>query len=256
MVEEGCLTVEPGKGSGDSGSTKPLMGLNLWPAWRTILQQKGYGNQIAMQTCTKRFKFGGGEITTAKQCCTFPIVVGGKARQISVYLVPGDTPMLTARPCFEQSGMVTDWPDKMYLFKEEGVCHDAVQEHEDHFIFDLLEGLPQLASEAEEVSYQQPASGDDSDQEMDEGVPSRAPPSSEERSDESDGDTSSESDFDVDDALLSSVGMRSGAAAVSLITPTLVDVRPLDDKAFDEPLAAVSVEEVYLSHRRRPSWSW
>ena len=79
---EECLQVAPGKGIGDSGSTKPLMGADAWAVWKQLLEEKGYVEDMETAGCSQRFHSGGGEVKVSKMMITFPVCVSQQIRVI------------------------------------------------------------------------------------------------------------------------------------------------------------------------------
>ena len=62
---------------------------------------------------------------------------------MNFYLIEGSMPLLIARPCFEEWGVICDFRDKNIMYKDEGnVWHDVAQNEKGHLILDLLGGLP------------------------------------------------------------------------------------------------------------------
>ncbi len=145
------VNLATGKGVGDSGATKPVMGLEEWPNWRKKLTDMGMADQITTERCQKTFRFGNDATATAKQRVTLPVWIRGSKREITVYLVPGRVSLLVARPCLEEWGIVVDYRNKkaMYLDEEPQTWNDIETNDKGHMILDLL-NFPEDALEAKE----------------------------------------------------------------------------------------------------------
>ena len=63
------------KGIGDSGATKPIMGLDERPKWRKKITEMGFAHHILTKRCDKTFRFGNDDTATAKQMVAFPVWV-------------------------------------------------------------------------------------------------------------------------------------------------------------------------------------
>ncbi|CAK0840096.1 unnamed protein product [Prorocentrum cordatum] len=120
------VNLATGKGVGDSGATKPVMGLDEWPKWRKKLTDMGMADQITTERCQKTFRFGNDVTATAKQMVTFPVWVRKTKREITVHLA-------------------------MYLDEVPQTWSDIETNEKGHMILDLLSS-PEDALEIKEES--------------------------------------------------------------------------------------------------------
>ena len=106
---EDIYAVEASKGNADGGATKPVMGKKTWKQWVDILVSKGKLGKVIYDKCERRFRFGNNNVLVAKTVVTFNVMRFGEERTLSVYLVDGSTPLLIARTCLEEWGVVQDY---------------------------------------------------------------------------------------------------------------------------------------------------
>ena len=79
---EDILFVTAGKGVADGGATKPVMGLDTWKSWMTVLQAKGRLGSVEYEKCNRRFRFGNNNVLVARQLVRVPFVLHGCERVI------------------------------------------------------------------------------------------------------------------------------------------------------------------------------
>ena len=157
LYGEECFFVDAGSGIGDSGSTQPVMGKDTWKLWMVLLENKGYLEQVSYERASRRFKFGGGEVKTATASVSFPVSLFGTLKHLKVFLIDGALPLLIARPCFEEWGVVCDFRAKAVLLKDDDpeTWHKVRQNDKGHLILDLITGLPALKEAPAEVNAAQ-----------------------------------------------------------------------------------------------------
>ncbi|CAK0898147.1 unnamed protein product, partial [Prorocentrum cordatum] len=152
-VEEVSLATATGMGVGDSGATKPVMGLEGWPAWLEKLQKMGLSSEIHTATCHKTFRFGNDETATAKQQVTCPVWAKNARRQMIVYLVSGRGVSAGGEACLEEWGMVIDHRNNEVMHLEEQAPEwiDMETNETGHMIIDML-SFPSDVPAADEES--------------------------------------------------------------------------------------------------------
>jgi len=159
QIEEIMVAIEAGKGIGDSGATRCVMGLSTWQEWTTVLKQKKLLDKVQKETCERTFRFGNGESLVAKMKVQIPVQIYGKDKTMEIFLVPGSTPLLVSRVCFEEWGLVLDFKAGQVMFRDDPKLgwFDVARSEKGHFILDLLNGFPTLVEDAlieqEEDSY-------------------------------------------------------------------------------------------------------
>ena len=112
VIVDEINNVEIGCGAADSGATKSVMGEVTWQAWCELLASKNLLNKVKTEVCSRKFRFGSGQVLTAKKMVTLDIHLHGTQQKITVYIVLGSTPLLISRPDMESWGMVIDFRNK------------------------------------------------------------------------------------------------------------------------------------------------
>ena len=137
---EDALTTEAGKGITDSGATRPVMGEETWQRWLDATRDKGIALHAKYEPCNRQFRFGNKEVLVSKRTVTFTAKPFGANKELTVNLVPGSTPMLVARTCLEDWGMILDFRKGTASLKDDPAGGWKPLERDDrgHFILDLL----------------------------------------------------------------------------------------------------------------------
>ena len=99
------LNVEVGTGAADSGATLPVVGMKCWKHWLRLPWIRAHEAEIKYDRCNKLFRFGGGKTLPSTMCVSFPVKVFNTVRQLTVYLIDSDAPLLIARPTLEEWGL-------------------------------------------------------------------------------------------------------------------------------------------------------
>ena len=160
--------VEPGKGAADSGATRAVVGSETWQAWAELLPNKGRLAQVVTAPSARKFRFGNGQVLTAKFQVTFEVDVFGSRQSLTVCVVPGSTPLLIARPDLESWGLIVDFRNKRALLLDDPdkTWHHLTQSDKGHFVLDLLGAFPDKVDQAlaaAEGSESSASSTDDDD---------------------------------------------------------------------------------------------
>ena len=144
-----CFVVETGKGIADGGATKPVIGLDTWQSWTQVLQAKDRLGTCVYESCRRRFRFGNQAAVASKQTATFDVLVFGKPKTITIWLVPGTTPMLCSRSCFENWGIAQDFREGKVMMKDHPELGWLVPDRDDksHRVIDLINGFPDREDE-------------------------------------------------------------------------------------------------------------
>ena len=75
--------------------------------------------EIKYDRCDKLFRFGGGKTLPSTVCVSFPVKVFNTVRQLTVYLIDSDAPLLIARPTLEAWGIVCGFRNKRIQLLDE-----------------------------------------------------------------------------------------------------------------------------------------
>ena len=82
---------------------------------------------LSLHYCHKPLRFGNDQSLVSTTVARVPMACGGRCGRIFVYLIPGDTPFLVARPIMEALGLSIDfgtqsirWPDQDWLLATRG----------------------------------------------------------------------------------------------------------------------------------------
>ena len=89
-------------GAADSGATLPMVGMKCWKHWLRLPWFRAHEAEIKYDRCNKLFRFGGGKTLPSTVCVSFPVKVFNTVRQLTVYLIDSDAPLLIARPTLEE----------------------------------------------------------------------------------------------------------------------------------------------------------
>ncbi|CAK0890436.1 unnamed protein product, partial [Prorocentrum cordatum] len=151
-----------GKGISDGGATRPVMGDKARAQWEELLRSRQLLHEVEDSKSDRRFRFGDGRALEAKQIVTLTARPFGVKKQIATHPIEGWAPLLIARPCMEERGLIRDHragaftmkdlPDKRWMKSE--------RDEMDHFIIDLLGEAGGDADDA--MNEGAPADGEDS----------------------------------------------------------------------------------------------
>ena len=86
--------VEAGKGIGDSGATRSVVGSETWKEWLVKLNELGRLPTVRYERCSRQFRFGNQQVLTATKKVMLPVMVHGVAKDLEAFIVAGRTPML------------------------------------------------------------------------------------------------------------------------------------------------------------------
>ncbi|CAK0862702.1 unnamed protein product [Prorocentrum cordatum] len=183
------LTV--GKGISDGGATRPVMGDKVWAQWEELLRVKQLLHEVKYEKSDRRFRFGDGKTLEAKKAVTLSVWPFGIKKQVAIHLVEGWTPLLIARPCMEERGLIQDYRAGTFMMKDlpDKGWMKSERDEKGHFIIDLLG-----------------SAGKEADDAMNEGAPTDGEESSDDSTDKDSegssakGETDDRSDSSVPDA--------------------------------------------------------
>ena len=111
--------VEVGIGVADSGATLPVVGMKCWKHWLRLPWIRAHEAKIKYDKCDKLFRFGGGKTLPSTVRVSLPVKVSNTVRQLTVYLIDSDAPLLIARPTLEEWGIVCDFRNKRIQLLDE-----------------------------------------------------------------------------------------------------------------------------------------
>ncbi|CAK0887762.1 unnamed protein product, partial [Prorocentrum cordatum] len=194
---EEVYLMSTGKGISDGGATRPVMGDKIWAQWEELLRSRQLLHEVEYGKSDRRFRFGDGKTLEAKRSVTLNVWPFGVKKQITIHLVEGWAPLLIARPCMEEWGLVQDYRAGTFMMKDlpDKGWMKSERDEKGHFIIDLLGGAGRVTDDAMNEGAPtegEPSSDDSTDNE------SEAPPSESE-------DDSESSDVDPDAYYLETV---------------------------------------------------
>ena len=113
-----AFSTEASEGITDCGTTLCCMGDRTWEQWPDLLARLGLKDSIEQHDADKVFRFGNGDRLQSRTMVRFPVKVLGHEKTLDVYLVPGSTPLLVARPVLEKWGAILDFRKKALSLSE------------------------------------------------------------------------------------------------------------------------------------------
>ncbi|CAK0791252.1 unnamed protein product [Prorocentrum cordatum] len=181
------LTV--GKGISDGGATRPVMDDKVWAQWEKLLRVKQLLHEVKYEKSDRRFRFGDGKTLEAKKAVTLSVWPFGITKQVATRLVEGWTPLLIARPCAEEWGLIRDYRAGAFMMKDlpDKGWMKSERDEKGHFIIDLLgsagkeaddamnEGAPTGGEESSDDSTDKDSEGSSVKGETDDGSDSSVP---------------------------------------------------------------------------------
>ncbi|CAK0898302.1 unnamed protein product, partial [Prorocentrum cordatum] len=142
------LTV--GKGIGDGGATRPVMGDKVWAQWEELLRVKQLLHEVKYEKSDRRFRFGDGKTLEAQKAVALSVWPFGIKKQVTIHLVEGWAPLLIARPCMEEWGLIQDYRAGTFMMKDlpDKGWMKSERDEKGHFIIDLLGSAGKEADDA------------------------------------------------------------------------------------------------------------
>ena len=74
-----------------------------------MLAKAGKSNEVEVKKKVRNFRFGDGATLRSSMEVTLPVEISGSKKKIKVSVIPGQTPMLLARPVLEEWGVIQDY---------------------------------------------------------------------------------------------------------------------------------------------------
>ena len=94
----------------DGGATAGLVGAATLEKYLYLIRQYGLDPRWTKQYPTsKRFRFGDDKVMVSKTAALVPVTVNGHFGLLMLYVIPGGTPFLVARPMMESLGISIDY---------------------------------------------------------------------------------------------------------------------------------------------------
>ena len=115
--------------------------MKCWKHWLRLPWIRAHEAEIKHDRCNKLFRFGGGKTLPSTVCVSFPVKVFNTVRQLTVYLIDSDAPLLIARPTLEEWGIVCDFRNKRIQLLDEPELgwKTLPQSDKGHLLFDLVD---------------------------------------------------------------------------------------------------------------------
>ena len=116
------------------------MGEDTWQRWLDAMRVKGIKMHVKYEPCNRQFRFGNNKVLVSKRTVTFIAKPFGADKEMTVNLVPGATPMLVARTCLEDWGLIVDFSAGAASLKDhpETGWRNLERDEKGHYILDLL----------------------------------------------------------------------------------------------------------------------
>ncbi|CAK0876399.1 unnamed protein product [Prorocentrum cordatum] len=145
-----------------AGDTRPVMGDTAWTQWEELLRSRQLLHEVEHGKSDRRFRFGDGKTLEAKQSVTLTAWPFGVKKQVAIHLVEGWTPVLIARPCMQEWGLIQDYRARTFTMKDlpDKGWMKSECDGKGHFIVDLLGGAGRDAGDV--LNEGAPADGEGS----------------------------------------------------------------------------------------------
>eukprot|EP00959_Pyramimonas_sp_CCMP1952_P261045 5457932-Pyramimonas_sp.AAC.1 len=85
------------------------MGDKVWAQWEELLRVNQLLHEAKYEKNDRRFRFGDGKTLEAKKAVASSVWPFGIKKQVAIHLVEGWAPLLIARPCMEEWGLVQEY---------------------------------------------------------------------------------------------------------------------------------------------------
>ena len=85
----------------DSGATKTVCGTSVWNHLVEYMVMRDIMENVVTKHEPKDFRFGDGVVIRSTMVATIPVCVAQQWRSLNIHVLPGNTPLLLARPVGE-----------------------------------------------------------------------------------------------------------------------------------------------------------
>ena len=96
----------------DSGAAGSVCGEAVWNQISDYLLMRGLVDKIDTQG-DRDFRFGDGVVVRSKVSVRIPVCIAKQWKELTLHVLPGETPLLLARPDLERWKIVVDYGNKM-----------------------------------------------------------------------------------------------------------------------------------------------
>ena len=128
--------VHPGFAIMDSGATKSVIGDKTWQKWLALLAN--HGRQAEARKFVRDFRFGDGATIRSNVEVTFEANVAGRERRITASVIPGQTPLLLARPVLEEWKVLQDYATGKIKMQDSSEWISPTRTSNGHYLLELL----------------------------------------------------------------------------------------------------------------------
>ena len=121
----------------DSGTTRTVYGEATWERISKYLTMRDLEAEVVRDS--RDFRFGDGVTVRSHYCARTPVCVGKTWRDLVIYVLPGHTPLLLARPDLEAWNVMVDYGKKIIYI--DGVEIKPVLTANGHYMINIFDDL-------------------------------------------------------------------------------------------------------------------
>ena len=134
----------------DSGATRSVCGEATWNQINEYLLMRGLSDKVDSKGESRDFRFGDGAVVRSKVSVTIPVCVAKSWKELKLHVLPGETPLLLARPDLERWKVVVDYGNKMV--RVDGVAVKPAYTSNGHYMLNIFDDLQDVLNVEEFVA--------------------------------------------------------------------------------------------------------
>ena len=123
----------------DSGATRSVCGEAVWNQISDYLLMRGLADKIDVQGENRDFRFGDGVVVRSKVSARIPVCIAKQWKELTLHVLPGETPPLLARPDLERWKTVVDYGNK--VVRVDGVAVKPAYTPNGHYMLNIFDDL-------------------------------------------------------------------------------------------------------------------
>ena len=123
----------------DSGATRSVCGEAVWNQISDYLLMRGLADKIDVQGENRDFRFGDGVVVRSKVSARIPVCIAKQWKELTLHVLPGETPLLLARPDLERWNTVVDYGNK--VVRVDGVAVKPAYTSNGHYMLNIFDDL-------------------------------------------------------------------------------------------------------------------
>eukprot|EP00434_Breviolum_minutum_P011884 symbB.v1.2.010485.t1/scaffold674.1/size176181/2 len=123
----------------DSGATRSVCGEAVWNQISDYLLMRGLADKIDVQGENRDFRFGDGVVVRSKVSARIPVCIAKQWKELTLHVLPGETPLLLARPDLERWKTVVDYGNK--VVRVDGVAVKPAYTSNGHYMLNIFDDL-------------------------------------------------------------------------------------------------------------------